>query len=225
MNTQGGPVRNECAEVIGTDGKPRCGWASADPLYEKYHDREWGRPLRDDRALFELLTLEGCQAGLSWITVLRKRPAFRAAFRGFDLEQVASFGEVDVQRMLGDAGIIRHRGKIESAINNARRAIDLLGEFETLFDFVAQFADHRGHRVRPTDELRATSPESTALSKELKRRGWSFVGPTTMYAFLQAMGLVDDHVDGCADNRMAREGARRANASSISSGKSAMAKA
>jgi DNA-3-methyladenine glycosylase I len=182
----------------GADGVVRCWWCGDDPLYVDYHDHEWGRPTVDDVPLFEKFCLEGFQSGLSWITVLRKRPAFRAAFRGFDLEQVASFGEVDVQRMLGDAGIIRHRGKIESAINNARRAIDLLGEFETLFDFVAQFADHRGHRVRPTDELRATSPESTALSKELKRRGWSFVGPTTMYAFLQAMGLVDDHVDGCA---------------------------
>jgi DNA-3-methyladenine glycosylase I len=182
----------------GADGVPRCWWCGDDPLYVEYHDREWGRLTVGDVPLFEKFCLEGFQSGLSWITVLRKRPAFRVAFAGFDLEQVASFGEADVRRLLGDAGIIRHRGKIESAVNNARRALDLLGEYDSLFGFVSGFADHRGHRVRPTDELRATSPESVALSRELKRRGWTFVGPTTMYAFLQAMGLVDDHVDGCA---------------------------
>lgn len=182
----------------GPDGIARCWWCGDDSLYVDYHDTEWGRLTVADVPLFEKFCLEGFQSGLSWITVLRKRPAFREAFAGFDLEQVASFGAADVDRLLGNAGIIRHRGKIESAINNAQRALDLLGEYDSLFAFVSRFADHRGHRIRLADELRATSPESTALSKELKRRGWSFVGPTTMYAFLQAMGLVDDHVEGCS---------------------------
>ena len=176
----------------------RCGWCGDDPLYVDYHDNEWGRPVTDADRLFEKICLEGFQSGLAWITVLRKRQNFREAFNGFTIDAVSRMDDRDVSTLLMNAGIIRHRGKIESAVNNARRALDLLGEYDSLFGFVSGFADHRGHRVRPTDELRATSPESTALSKELKRRGWSFVGPTTMYAFLQAMGLVDDHVDGCA---------------------------
>lgn len=182
---------------LGADGVLRCWWCGDDPLYVAYHDDEWGRLTTDDVRLFEKFCLEGFQSGLSWLTVLRKRPAFREVFEGFDLQRVASFAEADVQRLLGDARIIRHRGKIESTVNNARRALDLLDEFDTLYDFVSRYVPETHQRPGLDSELRSTSPESVAMSKDLKRRGWTFVGPTTMYAFMQAMGMVDDHIDGC----------------------------
>lgn len=184
--------------VVGPDGRPRCGWAGTDPLYCAYHDHEWGRPVTDDTRLFEKLCLEGFQAGLSWITILRKREAFRAAFAGFDMATVAAFDEADVERLLGDAGIVRHRGKITAAISNAERALALVEEEGSLLAHVRSFVPEPG-RPRPQhlSDIPATTPESVALSKDLKRRGWRFVGPTTVYAFLQAMGLVDDHLAGC----------------------------
>jgi DNA-3-methyladenine glycosylase I len=163
--------------VEGPDGKARCGWCVAAPDYVAYHDPVWGFPVRDDIRLFEKLSLEGFQSGLSWLTILRKREAFRRGFAGFDPAKVARFGARDVARLLGDAGIVRHRGKIESTINNAKRALELGSLSEYVWGF------------EPRD--------ATALAKDLKRRGWSFVGPTTVYAFMQAMGLVNDHVEGC----------------------------
>jgi DNA-3-methyladenine glycosylase I len=183
----------------GTDGKVRCSWCGEDGLYTAYHDDEWGRPTRDDRYLFEKLCLEGFQSGLSWLTILRKRENFRSAFANFDAETLVGFGEADIQRLLADAGIVRHRGKIESVLNNARRALELRAEAGSLHAFVLPFAPP----PRPTrldwSTLRTIpkTHESTALSKELRKRGWSFVGPTTVYAFMQAVGLVDDHVAGC----------------------------
>ncbi len=185
--------------LVGEDGVTRCAWAGADPLYLAYHDTEWGSPLHGDDALFELLTLEGFQAGLAWITILRKREAFRAAFAGFRIETVADFGEDDVERLLGDAGIVRHRGKIEAAIRNARAARALPGG---LTQFLWSFAPpRRPQRPRSLSELPAATPESTALSKELRRRGFRFVGPTIVYAFMQAAGMVDDHLAGCQVGR------------------------
>jgi DNA-3-methyladenine glycosylase I len=182
----------------GTDGITRCSWCGDDPLYVHYHDDEWGRGVTDDTRLFEKLCLEGFQSGLSWLTILRKREHFRAAYRGFDIPTVAAFGDDDVARMLGDAGIVRHRGKIESSINNARRALELIEREGSLNDFVRSFTPDAPHRpAESTMPLPAFSPASTALSKELKRRGWSFVGPTTVYAFMQAMGLVNDHFEEC----------------------------
>ena len=175
----------------------RCNWAGTDPLYVAYHDDEWGRPVHDDQRLFEKLCLEGFQAGLAWITILRKRPAFREAFAGFAIDVVAEMGDDDVERMLGDAGIVRHRGKITAAIGNARRAQELIAEVGSLDAHVWSFAPEHRPRPRSFAEVAATTPESTALSKDLKKRGWRFVGPTTVYAFMQAMGIVDDHVDGC----------------------------
>jgi len=177
----------------GSDGRARCSWCGDDPLYVAYHDREWGRPVREDRRLYEKVCLEGFQSGLSWLTILRKRPAFRAAFADFEPARVARFGKRDVTRLLADAGIVRHRGKIESAMNNARRALDLIEEHGSLRAFFAAF-----RAERPFTGWAPTSPESTALSKELKKRGWSYVGPTTMHAFLQAVGLVNEHAEGCA---------------------------
>ena len=181
--------------VLDPDGTARCWWCGDDPLYRAYHDDEWGREKRGDDALFELLSLEGFQAGLSWLTILRKRESFRTAFAGFSIARVADFDERDVERLLGDAGIIRHRGKIEATIGNAVAARELP---DGLSDFVWSFAPPR-RPVRPSarGELPATTPESAALSKELKRRGFRFVGPTTVYAFMQAMGLVNDHLEGC----------------------------
>jgi len=177
------------------DGTARCGWCGDDPLYRTYHDEEWGREKRGDDSLFELLSLEGFQAGLSWLTILRKRESFRRAFAGFSIVRVAEFGEGDVARLLGDAGIVRHRGKIEATIGNAAAALDLPGG---LSDFVWGFAPSpRSNRPTGMGEIPATTPESTALSKELKRRGFGFVGPTTVYAFMQSAGMVDDHVEGC----------------------------
>jgi DNA-3-methyladenine glycosylase I len=183
---------------VGADGNVRCWWCGDDPLYVAYHDDEWGRRVTDDTRLFEKLCLEGFQSGLSWLTILRKRENFRAAFAGFDVAQVAEFDEGDVQRLLADAGIVRHRGKIESTINNARRALELIEAEGSIARYVDRFrpADHPTVRADVTT-FASTSPESVALSKDLKRRGWSFVGPTTVYAFMQAMGLVNDHVEGC----------------------------
>jgi DNA-3-methyladenine glycosylase I len=183
------------------DGAHRCSWCGDDAQYMAYHDDEWGRPTADDRYLFEKLVLEGFQSGLAWITILRKREAFRAAFKQFDIERVARFGTRDVERLLGNEGIVRHRGKIESAINNARCAARLAA-------FVWRYepgAKSRPKRMLPALAARlTTSPESTALSKDLKQRGFGFVGPTTMYAFMQAVGLVNDHLEGC-DARTACE--------------------
>lgn len=167
----------------------------------RYHDEEWGRPVRDDRRLFEKVCLEGFQAGLSWITILRKRENFRRGFADFDIDKVSRFAARDVNRLLKDEGIVRHRGKIESTINNARRAIELRNEFGALADYFWQWEPEKASRPkRITREAllqMATTPESVALSKDLRQRGWTFVGPTTIYAFMQAMGLVNDHVEGC----------------------------
>jgi len=195
----------------GADGALRCRWCESTQIYRDYHDSEWGFPVTDDRRLFEKLCLEGFQAGLSWLTILNKREAFRRGFAQFDAEQVARFGAEDVARLLGDAGIVRHRGKIESAINNAQRVLELREEFGSLAAYAWRFEPESSSRPkRITHEaLRAmtTSAESVAMSKDLKKRGWSFVGPTTVYAFMQAMGLVNDHVEGCVV-RAAAEAAR-----------------
>ena len=196
MSLADGLVRNE-------DGIVRCWWGGGDHLeYRAYHDDEWGLPVADDVRLFEKLALEGFQAGLSWLTILRKREAFRRAFAGFDFRQVARFGERDVERLLGDASIVRHRGKIESTIENARRALDLVEAEGSLAAFVWRFEPEPAARPEahdPRGAARAAHTDaSRALAKELKRRGWTFVGPTTVYAFMQAMGLVNDHLDGCA---------------------------
>ena len=188
--------------VRGGDGVVRCWWSGHDPDYVRYHDTEWGRPVTDGHRLYEKLCLEGFQAGLSWLTILRKRENFRRAFAGFDYREVARFGEREVERLLGDAGIVRHRGKIESTIRNAGRALELEAEFGSLWDYFREWTPDPSTRPRvlTRDVLMtmAKTPESTALSKDLKRRGWSFVGPTTVYAFMQASGLVNDHLDGCA---------------------------
>ena len=180
------------------DGKVRCWWCGDDPLYVAYHDDEWGRVVHDDTKLFEKICLEGFQSGLSWLTILRKRENFRRAFAGFDATRVGQFGESDVARLVADAGIIRHRGKIESTINNARRYAELVAEFGSLDRFVWQFttSEPEGDRSAPPG-IPSQTPSSTRMSKELKRRGWSFVGPTTMYAFMQSVGVVNDHLDGC----------------------------
>ncbi|MDH3260664.1 MAG: DNA-3-methyladenine glycosylase I [Acidimicrobiia bacterium] len=180
----------------------RCWWAATDPLYIEYHDTEWGFPVTDDRRLYEKLSLEGFQAGLSWLTILRKRENFRAAFAGFDFLQVARFGEPEIARLLDDPGIVRHRGKIEATINNASRAMELIDEFGSLSNYVWSYAPDR---TEPPAELPSITPESTAMSKDLKRRGWKFVGPTTVYAFMQAMGLVNDHLVGCASRPLAEQ--------------------
>jgi len=188
--------------VEGEDGIARCWWGGgADPAYRAYHDDEWGTPVTDDVRLFEKLTLEGFQAGLSWLTILRKREAFRQAFAGFDFRRVSRFGPRDVARLLGDASIVRHRGKIESAINNARRAEELVDEAGSLAAFVWRFEPSDSSRPRrltreALSELSQTH-QSRALAKELRLRGWTFVGPTTVYAFMQAMGLVNDHYEQC----------------------------
>jgi len=187
--------------TVGEDGVARCWWSGDDPLYRRYHDTEWGRPTSDDRRLFEKLCLEGFQAGLSWLTILRKREHFRRAFEGFDVEAVARFGARSVDRLLADAGIVRNRAKIEATINNARRCTELIDELGSFASYVWRFEPDA--RSRPTVVDHATlqqlaySPESKAMSKDLRRRGWSFVGPTTAYAFMEAMGLVNDHLDAC----------------------------
>ncbi|WP_121162170.1 DNA-3-methyladenine glycosylase I [Micromonospora pisi] len=181
--------------VIGADGLARCGWGASTPDYATYHDREWGRPLRGDDALFERLTLEAFQSGLSWLTILRKREAFRAAFDRFHLETVAGYDESDVRRLLDDAGIVRNRSKIEAAVNNARAALDLPDGLSALLWSFAGPARPAGPRFLA--DVPAHTPESTALAKALKQRGFRFVGPTTAYALMQATGMVDDHLVGC----------------------------
>jgi DNA-3-methyladenine glycosylase I len=194
--------------VRGDDGVNRCWWGDSAPEYRIYHDNEWGFPVAEDRRLFEKLSLEGFQAGLSWLTILRKREAFRRVFADFDFEQVARFGKRDVTRLLADASIVRHRGKIEAVINNARRAVDLVGAEGSLAAYVWRFEpEPRASMDRATLAELAHTTESHALARDLKRRGWRFVGPTTVYAFMQAMGLVDDHLDGC-DARAPVERAR-----------------
>ncbi len=183
---------------LGDDAVMRCWWCGNDPSYVEYHDREWGVPITDEVRLFEKIALEGFQSGLSWLTILRKRENFRAAFAGFDPERVARFGAHDVTRLLGDAGIVRHRGKIEATISNAKALLELRDREGSLTRFVWRYAPTSLARVRTKADVRATSVESIALSKELKARGWRFVGPTTCYAFFQAMGLVNDHLEGCA---------------------------
>lgn len=183
--------------VTGGDGVARCGWVGADPEYIRYHDEEWGQPLHGDRALFEKMSLEGFQAGLSWITILRKRPRFREVFAGFEPETVAMFGDDDIARLMADAGIVRNRAKIEATISNARLVAKMAGgELDALlWSFVAP-ADERP-RPRALSDLPATTAASDALSRDLRRRGFRFVGPTTMYALMQSAGMVDDHIDGC----------------------------
>ncbi len=197
----------------GDDGVVRCAWGLSDPLYVRYHDEEWGFPVADDRRLFEKLCLEGFQSGLSWLTILRKRESFRAAFRGFDLETLARFGARDVARLLKDAGIVRHRGKIESTLNNARHARGLAEEKGSLAAFFWSYepapADRPKRLTRAVLRRMTTTPASIALSRDLKRRGWTFVGPTTAYAFMQAMGLVNDHLEGCAVRERAEEARAR----------------
>jgi DNA-3-methyladenine glycosylase I len=182
----------------GSDGRRRCWWGGSTPDYLAYHDEEWGRPVRDDRGLYERMVLEGFQSGLSWLTILRKRENFRAAFAGFDIETVAGFGKRDVARLLANAGIVRHRGKIEAAIANAVAARAMHADGESLAELIWSYAPSGRRRApRSLDDLPATTPESTALSKDLKRRGFRFVGPTTAYATMQACGLVNDHLAGC----------------------------
>ncbi|MFP5353314.1 MAG: DNA-3-methyladenine glycosylase I [Actinomycetota bacterium] len=187
--------------ATGGDGVVRCWWAGDDPVYVDYHDDEWGRPIEDDRLLFEKLCLEGFMSGLSWLTILKKRENFRKAFRSFDIAKVARFNERSVQRLLQDAGIVRHRGKIESTINNARRCLELVDEFGSLAAYAWSFEPEPGARPskldRPTLESLGPSPEANAMSKDLKRRGWSYVGPTTVYSFMEAVGIVNDHVSAC----------------------------
>jgi DNA-3-methyladenine glycosylase I len=194
-------VRDEAGVVRGEDGKDRCFWGAGSPEYRAYHDREWGRPVADDVRLYEKLCLEGFQSGLSWLTILRKRENFRRAFAGFDFHAVARFGESEVERLIADAGIVRHRGKIASTINNAGRALALVEEAGSLAAFCWRFEPDAAARPSRIDlaTLRGMgrTAESAALSKELKRRGWSFVGPTTVYAFMQSVGIVNDHLEGC----------------------------
>lgn len=186
---------------IGEDGLVRCGWCSETPQYTTYHDQEWGRPTHDDVRLFEKICLEGFQSGLSWLTILKKRESFRRAFAGFDYHRIARFNRLSVERLLLDETIVRHRGKIEATIHNAKRAIELENEAGSLSAFFWQYVPPKSERPRRLSHsaLRRLdkTPTSTALSKELKRRGWSYVGPTTVYAFMQAMGLVNDHLEGC----------------------------
>lgn len=188
--------------VRGDDAVPRCFWCAGDALYRSYHDREWGFPVADDQRLFEKIALEGFQAGLSWLTILRKRENFRRAFHGFAIERVARMGARDVTRLLGDAGIVRHRGKIEAAIHNAKQCRRLIERYGSLAGVVWRFdppARERPRRVTRAALVKLTqTPASVALSKALRAEGFQFVGPTTMYAFMQAMGLVNDHLEGCA---------------------------
>ena len=198
----------------GADGALRCRWCQATPAYQHYHDHEWGLPVTDDRRLFEKLCLEGFQAGLSWLTILNKREAFRAAFANFEAERIVRFDAADVARLMLDAGIVRHRGKIESTLNNAARVIELRVEFGSLAAYAWRFEAAPASRPKRITyaalKAMSSSPESVAMSKDLKRRGWSFVGPTTVYAFMQAMGLVNDHVEGCHVRAVAAQAVRPA---------------
>lgn len=198
------------ATITGPDGKSRCRWCGAAPEFLAYHDSEWGFPVADDRRLFEKLSLEGFQSGLSWRTILAKRENFRAAFRGFDFDLVARFTERDVARLLEDEGIVRHRGKIEAVINNAQRARELVEREGSLAAYFWRYEPDPRQLAKP--QTASTSAESVALSKDLKKLGWKFVGPTTVYAFMQAMGLINDHVADCvirADVERARESFER----------------
>jgi DNA-3-methyladenine glycosylase I len=190
---------DEPGMIVGADGKRRCSWCAAHDDMIAYHDTEWGFPVTDDHRLFEKLCLEGFQSGLSWLTILRKREAFRRAFADFDFETVARFGSRHVERMLKDASIVRHRGKIESVIGNARRAVLLADEFGSISAYAWRYESDPARGPQSG----ATSPEAVALSKDLKKRGWTFVGPTTVYAFMQAMGLVNDHARGCSSRPLA----------------------
>ncbi|MCD9148918.1 DNA-3-methyladenine glycosylase I [Pseudophaeobacter flagellatus] len=181
--------------ITGQDGQPRCAWSASAPEFDAYHDAEWGYPVGDDIRLFEKICLESFQSGLSWRTILAKRENFRRAFCGFDWTVIAGFTEEDVERLLQDGGIIRHRGKIESVINNARRAQELVAEAGSLAAFFWSFEPDP--KTLPEPQTQSTSPDSVALSKALKKRGWKFVGPTTAFAFMQAMGLINDHARGC----------------------------
>jgi DNA-3-methyladenine glycosylase I len=201
----------ESGLVAGADGRARCFWY---PSMPEYHDREWGRPVRDDRLLFEKICLEGFQSGMSWQIILRKRENFRAAFQGFDIHRVAGFTEQDIERLLGDVGIVRNRAKIVSAINNACRALALIEEAGSLSDWLWKFEPPTARRSEIVDlahyRTHTTSPESTAMSRELKKRGWTFVGPTTIYALMQAVGMVNDHLEGCVCRAEVEALARRA---------------
>lgn len=184
--------------VVGADGTSRCWWCGDDPLYVAYHDDEWGQPTRDERELFELLSLEAFQAGLAWITILRKREAFRDAFDGFDLETVAAYGEPDIERLLGNAGIVRHRGKIEATIRLANLCLELANEGSSLSELTWSFAPEPRPQPLPSiGEVPDNTPDAVALSRALKAQGAKFVGPTIVYAFMQSAGMVDDHVAGC----------------------------
>lgn len=183
--------------ITGADDQPRCWWCGADADYVAYHDTEWGRPVADDRRLFEKICLEGFQAGLSWLTILRKRDAFREAFADFDFEAVARYKSREINRLLKNADIVRHRGKIEATINNASQAIKLCDEFGSLAGYFWQFEAERSEGLAGRADVVAVTAESQSLSRDLKGRGWKFVGPTTCYAFMQAMGLVNDHLHGC----------------------------
>ena len=186
---------------IGDDGKQRCGWGTSDPLYIDYHDYEWGRPLRDERALFELMSLEAFQSGLSWLIILRKRPGFREAFDGFEPDVVAAYGDDDVARLLADQRIVRNRAKVEASVANARAVVALHGQGGSLVDLVfshAPGADERPPgRFRAFADMPSTTPSSSALAKDLRQRGFRFVGPTVAYSLMQAGGVVDDHLEGC----------------------------
>lgn len=199
MAASAGPLADGL--MIGANGRCRCAWHGGAADYQAYHDGEWGRPVDDDRRLFEKICLEGFQSGLSWLTILRKRAGFRKAFADFDWRRVSRFGEADIARLLADSGIVRHRGKIVSTINNAGRMAELVEAAGSLAAFVWRYEPAPGSRPAAMNwaALRAmpTTPESTALSKDLKRRGWSFFGPTTAYAFMQGVGIVNDHIEGC----------------------------
>jgi len=194
------------ATVPGPDGRPRCRWCAAAPEFLAYHDTEWGFPVGDDRRLFEKLCLEGFQSGLSWRTILAKRENFRAAFHGFDVDRIAAYTEADIGRLLKNEGIVRHRGKIEAVINNARRAQELVKQEGSLAAYVWRFEPKAEELAVP--QTASTSAASVAMSKDLKKRGWAFVGPTTVYAFMQAMGLVNDHAEGCIVRRQAARARR-----------------
>ena len=182
----------------GADGKTRCWWCGTDPLYVAYHDDDWGRPVRDERELFEKLILDGAQAGLAWITILRKRESYRKAFEGFDPAVVAAYGDDDVARLLADEGIVRNRQKVAAAIGNAKALLAMHDAGATLSELVwSHQPPPRSKPLRPDEELPVTTPEAVALSKALQQRGWKFVGPTIVYAFMQAVGVVDDHLAGC----------------------------
>ena len=184
--------------LTGDDGITRCWWCGTDPVYVAYHDEDWGRPVRDERELFEKLILDGAQAGLAWITILRKREGYRRAFEGFDPVRIAAYGDDDVARLLADPGIVRNRQKVAAAVTNAQALLAMHEAGETLSDLVwSHQPEARSRPLRPTDDLPVTSDEAIALSKALQQRGWKFVGPTIVYAFMQAVGVIDDHIAGC----------------------------